>query len=1122
MSNPYQLISKSYLFHDTISKSWCDQRLLLWKVTQATTFDIHPLFDSKFYLGKYKDVEEAGVNPLYHYLTSGWREKRWPNPCFDPAFYLMYFPESERDKDALKLYISRNQIIKGRPHPFFDIRFYIENNSDLEDKEPLTHFLTIGVKEKRKHCEFMNFCGLEIFDYLNLNRVKKYLVNEMTHPILEYDIIPWQSKNEAQQQTNISVYFSSRHEYPESDKCKVTFSIIIFITDAAISLVRNTIQSVLSQSYANFDIIIVCASEINDESANYLGWLTDSYKECRIINDVSLNDANKAFNLGANLANGQYIIFLKVGDLLMQEGLSKVKSTVVSADYPDLIFSFSPQAEGTFAKKTQQDFSYTSWSPELLLAYLYIADIFCVKKIIFNRLNGFRTELGRDAIHDFYIRLSEITANISYIAGSAYFDCSNRHSNYEAKESEQPAQKNLAIEEAYKRRGIDLVATLCRTNGITEPAIFMVTPPDNGPAVTIIIASESIASLRKCLASLSVTKYKNYEILIISDNLDIGEESLDGNVKILVSREGQTLFSKYNLAVHETHAPYLLFLDESIEVVDPLWLSYLMLSIQNEGVGAVGVESKAQACSNGFVSSSLRQKVDAKFLNPNIINCINNNEYSRVPESCEAVSKDCFLISSSLLKSLGVFAADRYPTFCAAIDLSVRIRAAGKRICQYGHALLLREGLHHGKLHHEALEEEYLRFLEDFNVSHSVINSEKISRLYNEYTMALFISHNLNQEGAPLFLFKLIKKLKERMPYLCCSVLSPQKGNLEEEYKNIGVEVIIEPVIHKLQTHPNEYKRTIDHLAKNYFENHDVIIANTALSFWAVDIGRQLKIPAIWLIHESSPTFLIKWHLWMNFEQTLLQTFASSFAVVFVADVTMSKWRRLESNNNFCVIPNSLDLDEISKGVRESLRKSQRQNLFIDETEKVLLCVGICERRKGQVDLILASIFLFLNTQVRFKVVLLGNHDRHYSEILKRLTRGLPYELAKNFIFCDSEADVQKYYAAADIYFCGSREESAPLTILEAMASGLPIITTPVDGIPEQVVKDLNAFFYNPGDFIGLSVTIKRLLEDEELIQKMGQASRRIIGVHQSFEEMVEKYENLILACVVKDKMLLV
>ena len=70
----------------------------------------------------------------------------------------------------------------------------------------------------------------------------------------------------------------------------------------------------------------------------------------------------------------------------------------------------------------------------------------------------------------------------------------------------------------------------------------------------------------------------------------------------------------------------------------------------------------------------------------------------------------------------------------------------------------------------------------------------------------------------------------------------------------------------------------------------------------------------------------------------------------------------------------------------------------------------------------------------------------------------------------------EQYYRASDIFVCTSYNESYPRVILEAMAFELPIITTPVFGISEQVYENINGYFFSPGDIENMTEKIKQLI----------------------------------------------
>jgi len=116
------------------------------------------LFDRDWYLDRNPDVRRAGIDPLDHYRTYGWREGRSPHPLFDPAWYLKNNPDVRAaDEEPLAHYLSRGWREGRAPHPLFDPAWYLENNADVRaaDIEPLGHFLSYGWHEGRSpHSQF--------------------------------------------------------------------------------------------------------------------------------------------------------------------------------------------------------------------------------------------------------------------------------------------------------------------------------------------------------------------------------------------------------------------------------------------------------------------------------------------------------------------------------------------------------------------------------------------------------------------------------------------------------------------------------------------------------------------------------------------------------------------------------------------------------------------------------------------------------------------------------------------------------------------------------------------------------------------------------------------------------
>ena len=84
-----------------------------------------------------------------------------------------------------------------------------------------------------------------------------------------------------------------------------------------------------------------------------------------------------------------------------------------------------------------------------------------------------------------------------------------------------------------------------------------------------------------------------------------------------------------------------------------------------------------------------------------------------------------------------------------------------------------------------------------------------------------------------------------------------------------------------------------------------------------------------------------------------------------------------------------------------------------------------------------------------------------------------------------TKKDIAEMYQAADIYVIPSYREGLPLTLFEAMASGLPIIASPVNGIPFEMKEKENGFFVKYGKIKELGKKILLILNDDELKKKM-------------------------------------
>jgi hypothetical protein len=108
---------------------------------------IRPLFDTEWYLERYADVRNAGVDPLEHFLTYGGSEARDPHPLFSSSWYLAHYPDVAAGRLNPLVHYMQIGAAQGRePHPLFDTGWYRAQTGNILPKSanPLLHYLEIG------------------------------------------------------------------------------------------------------------------------------------------------------------------------------------------------------------------------------------------------------------------------------------------------------------------------------------------------------------------------------------------------------------------------------------------------------------------------------------------------------------------------------------------------------------------------------------------------------------------------------------------------------------------------------------------------------------------------------------------------------------------------------------------------------------------------------------------------------------------------------------------------------------------------------------------------------------------------------------------------------------------
>ncbi len=251
---------------------------------------------------------------------------------------------------------------------------------------------------------------------------------------------------------------------------------------------------------------------------------------------------------------------------------------------------------------------------------------------------------------------------------------------------------------------------------------------------------------------------------------------------------------------------------------------------------------------------------------------------------------------------------------------------------------------------------------------------------------------------------------------------------------------------------------------------------STGVSFWRklcfLLPTYTVGVPAILHLHSGD---FDSWHAslppWL---QRLVCRVFDRAAAIIVLSSSWQQWVRSVSRNPTVV------------AIYNPVRLPPLAGDFATRDPAGLLFLGQFIDRKGAYDLVQA-VARVVPAHPQLKLVMAGNGEveRVRAEVAR-------LKLDKHVEVLDwvGETQKQRLLERASIYVLPSYCEGLPMSVLEAMAAGLPVICTPVGGVPEAVTDGCEGRLIVPGDVDALCEALDALLSRLELRQRMGEAAR--------------------------------
>ena len=347
-----------------------------------------------------------------------------------------------------------------------------------------------------------------------------------------------------------------------------------------------------------------------------------------------------------------------------------------------------------------------------------------------------------------------------------------------------------------------------------------------------------------------------------------------------------------------------------------------------------------------------------------------------------------------------------------------------------------------------------------------------------------FLAGTLGQGGSERQLFYILRALQQRGANL--RLLTLTSGEFwEEKIKQLGIPVIwvgkqkarpmrLACIFKILREHPPDVFQS-----QHFYANLYVVAAARMLGIREVGAIRNNGLKETWSTNQ------VFGHLSLYTPRVLAANSQASIRNAINMGVPAAR---------LYLLPNAVDSIQFKPAPRAA------------DGPIRLVAVGRLgkEKRFDRFLSILARLQQESSQRVRGMIVGAGS-ERSYLENRAAELRLLPHQVE----FKGASEDVGEVYRQADILVLTSDYEGTPNVVLEAMASGLPVVATRVGGVPEIVQHERTGYVADPEDENSMVEALLNLIGNSRLREEMGRRARTYIEANHSLESLPVSLESL-------------
>jgi glycosyltransferase involved in cell wall biosynthesis len=364
----------------------------------------------------------------------------------------------------------------------------------------------------------------------------------------------------------------------------------------------------------------------------------------------------------------------------------------------------------------------------------------------------------------------------------------------------------------------------------------------------------------------------------------------------------------------------------------------------------------------------------------------------------------------------------------------------------------------------------------------------------DEPLRVMFVHTSLTMGGEEVLLVEIIRRMNRARctPELCCL---KERGPLGADLADEGI-----PVFDQLMTHKYDIRvwQRLTHLFRERKIDAVVTVGTGGdKMFWGRLAAWRANVPVIVSsIHSTGWPIRVEW----------VNRRLAPMTDAFIAVAEKHGEHIIEHEGcpreKVCVIPNGVDIDIFQPQERNVTLRAEL-GLPADAPVAGLVAVIREEKNHGRFLRVARAVHEQLPT-THFLLVGAGPELPDYEQMARDLGIGEAVH------FVGRRTDIPALLSELDLFLLTSDMEASPVSILEAMACGLPVVSTRVGSISETIADGVSGYLVEKTAEDEMAARVTELLTDPQKSREMGNAGRQRVVAGYSVERMVEGYEDLL------------